>query len=115
RYHEKGGPEVLKVEEMPDPEPSEGQVRLRLDAVAIGYADILRRSGGYYPVPTTLPHIPGGQVVGTVDRTGPGVDGGLTGKQFMGNVSGAYAEYGLASAAGLRPLPNGVSAVDALA
>jgi NADPH2:quinone reductase len=115
RYHEKGGPDVMKVEEMPDPQPGEGQVLLKIDAVAIGYADVLRRSGGYYPVPTTLPHIPGGQVVGTVEKLGAGVDASLLGKQFMGNVSGAYAEYGVASAAALRPLPKGVGAVDALA
>src|SRR4051812_36798465 len=79
RYHEKGGPEVLQVEEIEVPEPGEGQALLRIEAVAIGYADILRRSGGYYPVPTPLPNIPGGQVVGTVEKVGAGADASLLG------------------------------------
>ena len=115
RYHEKGGPEVLQLEEVPDPQPDEGQALLRIDAVAIGYADVLRRSGGYHPVPAPLPHIPGRQVVGTVERVGPGVDPSLIGKQVMGAVNGAYAEYGVAGASSLQPLPHGVGAVDALA
>lgn len=115
RYHEKGGPEVLKLEEVPDPKPNEGEALLRIDAAAVGYADVLRRSGGYHPVPAPLPHIPGRQVAGTVERVGPGVDPSLVGKQVLSAVNGAYAEYGVASAGSLRPLPGGVGAVDALA
>ncbi len=115
RYHEKGGPEVLKVEELPIPEPGEGEVLVRILATGVSYADILRRSGGYYPVPVVLPHIPGAQMTGEVEKLGAGADPSLLGKKVFGSVtSGAYAEYGIAKADAVRPIPGGIDPVDAL-
>lgn len=116
RYHEKGGPEVLKLEEAAVPEPAEGEVLVRILATGVGYADILRRSGGYYPVPTELPHTPGSQMAGEVTKLGAGVDPSLMGKKVFGSVTtGAYAEYGLAKPEALRPIPDGIDPTSALA
>lgn len=68
-----GGPENLKyVEDFPDPEPKEGQVRVRVKAVALNHLDIWVRTGSLAVKPE-LPHILGADVSGVVDRVGPGV------------------------------------------
>jgi NADPH2:quinone reductase len=114
RFYEEGGPEVLKLEEMPEPEPAEGQVKVRIDVAGVSLADVQRRTG-HYRVRATFPAVLGGSMVGTVVAAGPGVDGSLVGKQFLGSSStGGYAQYGLASAAALEPIPEGVDAVAAL-
>src|ERR1700733_5850343 len=96
RYHEKGPPEVLKIEEFPTPEPQAAEVLVKIEACGIPYGDVLRRSGKHYPIPVVLPHIPSGGVAGTVEKVGAGVDATLVGKRVYGQVtSGGYAEYGV--------------------
>lgn len=68
----RGGPEVLKVRDAPDPEPQPGEVRVRVAAAGINFADILARMG-LYPDAPPLPAVVGFEVAGTVDRVGAGV------------------------------------------
>lgn len=74
RFHEVGGPEVLRTEDVDQPTPAAGQVRLRIAASAFNAADDGMR-GGFLPIPVQLPHVPGYDVSGTVDALGEGVDG----------------------------------------
>jgi NADPH:quinone reductase-like Zn-dependent oxidoreductase len=68
-----GPPEVLQVREAPDPEPKAGEVRVRVKAAGINFADLMARVG-LYPDAPPLPCVVGYEVAGTVDRVGAGVD-----------------------------------------
>jgi NADPH:quinone reductase-like Zn-dependent oxidoreductase len=68
-----GEPEVLEVREAPDPEPKAGQVRVRVKASGINFADILARMG-LYPDSPKLPAVVGYEVAGVVDGVGDGVE-----------------------------------------
>lgn len=115
RYHKKGPPEVLQTEEVPTPTPGEGEALVRVDATGVSYAEVLRRGEGYYPVQPTLPHVPGGLAVATVEAVGPGGDASLVGKRVLANVyTGSYAEKGLAKVASFRTIPENVDPVAAL-
>lgn len=67
-----GKPEVLTVQEAPDPLPSGGEVRIRVEAIGVNFADILGRMG-MYPDAPSLPYVPGYEVSGVVDALGQGV------------------------------------------
>ncbi|MBK8985065.1 MAG: zinc-binding dehydrogenase [Chloroflexi bacterium] len=67
-----GPPEVLKLQDAPDPIPRTGEVRLRVQAVGVNFADILGRMG-VYPDAPRLPYVPGYEVAGVVDVIGQGV------------------------------------------
>ena len=66
-----GGPQVLEVREAPDPEPKEGQVRIRVRAAGINFADVMARMGLYLDAPK-LPAVVGYEVSGVIDKLGPG-------------------------------------------
>lgn len=114
---EQGGPDVLRLVELPDPRPGPGEVLLKVEAAAVNFSDLMRRRGDVYPVPTPLPFVPGAEVAGTVAALGDGVDGLPLGTAVFGTVgadaSGGYAEYAVASAANLIPIPDGLGADDA--
>ncbi len=94
RYHTTGGPEVLQLEDVPTPAAAPGQALIRIEAAGVNYADVVRRSGGYYPVPTPLPHIVGAEVVGVVVGVGDGVPKSMIGTRVIGAPNGGgYAEY----------------------
>jgi NADPH:quinone reductase len=116
RFHEHGGPEVLRYEDVADPVPGPGQVLLRVLAAGVNYADASRRTGGTsYPRPTPLPFTPGSEVVGVVEKLGDGVSGverGATVMAWLGQ--GGYAELTVADAADLLPVPAGVKPAEAL-
>lgn len=106
RYHEKGAPEVMRVEEVETPRPDADEALVRVEAAAVHYGDVLSRSGAYYPVQRPLPTIPGWEVLGVVEAVGDGVDEALIGTRVMGSVtSGAYAEYAVGPISGLKPAP----------
>ena len=113
RYHRYGGPEVLQVDEVPEPHPGPGQVRIRVQACGVNPWDVKgragRRSGGK---PFKEPVIPGVEAAGVVDEVGPDVAGTAVGDAVFGfTVGGAAAEYAL-----LRHwshTPDTVSAVEA--
>jgi NADPH2:quinone reductase len=74
RYYQHGGPDVLKCEEVPTPRPAADEVLVRVEAAGVNYADTVRRNGDYYPVPTVLPAIPGGEIGGSIEALGEGVN-----------------------------------------
>ena len=107
RIHQYGGPDVLRLDEVPVPTPGPGQVLLRLEAVGINFIEIYQRTGVYQ---ATVPFIPGGEAGGTVLAAGPGVSGVKAGDRVVSaNVQGAYAEHALVSADRAVLLPDGVS------
>ena len=77
-----GPPEVLKLQEAPDPVPRTGEVRLRVEASGVNFADILGRMG-VYPDAPAIPYVPGYEVAGTIDLLGQGVTGLKEGEKVM--------------------------------
>lgn len=87
-----GGPEKLQVREAPDPTPAAGQVRIRVQASGINFADILARQG-LYPDAPKIPCVVGYEVSGTVDAVGAGVSESWIGKDtFALTRFGGYAD-----------------------
>ncbi len=78
-----GGPEVLKVKESDDPEPKAGEVRIRVGAAGINFADIMARMGQYPDFPG-IPGVAGYEVSGEIDALGEGVDSSWQGKDVIG-------------------------------
>jgi len=78
----RGGPEKLQVREAPDPQPKRGEVRIRVAAIGINFADILARKG-LYPDAPRLPAVVGYEVSGSVDQVGGGVDEALLGRDVV--------------------------------
>ena len=116
RYHEKGAPEVLRVEDAPMPSPGEGQVLIRVEASGVSYGEVLQRGGRFYPVPVTLPAHPGLKIAGVVEQVGPGADAALVGRRvYVTLTGGGYSEYVVAPSSGCIVLPEGVASVDAVA
>jgi NADPH2:quinone reductase len=109
RVHEFGGPEVLRFEDVPDPEPGPGQVVLRVEAIGVNPVDTYVRAGTYGP--RSFPFTPGSDAAGVIDAVGPGVRGLKPGNRVYTSrtESGAYAERVLAAEASVHPLPASVS------
>jgi len=109
RYHEYGEPEVLTLEEADIPTPGPGQVRIRAEAIGANFVDTkLRRgpaSGPLFVRP--LPAVLTGDVVGTVDAVGPDVDVEI-GRRVASLAEDAFADYVVADAQWLAPVPDGL-------
>ncbi|MCW5828055.1 MAG: zinc-binding dehydrogenase [Deltaproteobacteria bacterium] len=87
-----GEPEVLKVREATDPEPKAGEIRIRVEAAGINFADIMGRMGMYPDLPG-IPIVVGYEVAGKVDMAGEGVDRGWIGKNvFAMTRFGGYSD-----------------------
>src|SRR5947209_1824603 len=120
RFHEYGGPEVLRYEDAEQPVPGPREVRVRIAASAFNPVDDGIR-GGYLreAFPVTLPHIPGIEVAGTVDATGEDVTEVRVGDDVVGFLpmvaDGAAAEYVVAPAEVLTAAPTSISLADAAA
>jgi NADPH:quinone reductase-like Zn-dependent oxidoreductase len=109
RFHQYGDPVVLRYEDVDQPVPGAGQVRVRVAATSFNPADANIRAGLMLKcIPVTLPHTPGIDVAGTVDALGAGVTGVQVGDQVVGFLptarAGAAAEYVLAPADVLTPV-----------
>lgn len=114
RFHSTGGPEVLVYETIPDPVPGPGEVLIRVEAAGMNFSDVLRRRGDPYPAPSPLPFIPGSEVAGTIAALGPGVTGIAPGTLvYAAPRAGGYAQYVVAQAAGVIPIPDGITAAQA--
>jgi NADPH:quinone reductase len=113
RVHEFGGPEVLRIDELPVPEPGPGEVRVRIEASGVNFIDIYFRSGQYKgALPLTL----GQEAAGVVEAVGPGVSGVEVGNRVAyASVQGSYAEQQIVPAERLVPVPEGVSSEQACA
>jgi NADPH2:quinone reductase len=113
QIHETGGPEVLRLAELPIPQPGPGQVLIRVEAVGVNFIEIYFRKGTYK---AALPFTPGTEAAGTVEELGPGVTGFATGDAVASvSVLGSYAEYALVSAAQLVKVPAKLSMEQAAA
>lgn len=107
RFHEHGGPEVLRLEEVPLPEPGEGEARVRVRFAGVNFIDVYRRTG-LYPVPG-LPAVPGAEASGVVEAVGPGVTEVAEGDRVaFWDAPGAYAEAVVHRAERLLSLPDEV-------
>ena len=113
RVHELGGPEVLRYEDVPSPEPQAGQALVKIEAIGLNYVDCNFRMGAYQ---AALPFIPGMEAAGTVAATGSGVVGIHVGDRVVyAPHMGAYAEYSVVPADRLVPIPDGMDARTATA
>lgn len=105
-----GGPDVLALVERPRPEPSRGEVRIRVRATAINRADLLQRMGAYPAPPDAPPDIPGLEFAGEVEALGPGVERLALGDRVFGLVGGGgYAEQLVAHERAVAKIPAGLS------
>lgn len=87
-----GGPEKLQLQELPDPAPQPGELRVRVKASGVNFADILARRG-LYPDAPPKPCVVGYEVSGVVDEVGAGVDGSWMGREVFGLTRfGGYAD-----------------------
>src|SRR6267378_3683819 len=108
RYHQHGGPDVLRFEDVEVGEPGPGQVRIRNKAVAVNYRDVLMRKGIHavksFPIGIGL------ESAGVIDAIGPEVEGFAVGDRvaYAGMPEGSYAQVRTVPAARLIALPDGI-------
>ncbi|MHB1491271.1 MAG: quinone oxidoreductase family protein [Cellulomonas sp.] len=109
-----GGPEILRLVEIPEPSPAPDEVLVQVDAAGVNFIDTYRRSG-LYPMP--FPHVVGGEGAGTVIALGRDVDGVAVGDRVAWHASrsGSYAEVVAVPASGTVPVPEGVPTTSAAA
>jgi len=116
RFHEFGGPEVLRYEDAERPTAGEGQALIRVAGSAFNPADNGIRSGSL-PFPVSLPHVPGYDVSGTVEALGAGVRDLEVGDTVVGFIpmgaDGSAAEYVVAPADALVKAPSSIELADA--
>jgi putative PIG3 family NAD(P)H quinone oxidoreductase len=111
-----GGPEVLALVEREAPEPSRGEVRVRVRATAVNRADLLQRMGAYPAPADSPPDIPGLEIAGEVEAIGVGVERLAIGDRVFGLVGGGgYAEGVVSHERALAKMPDGMSFEDAAA
>ena len=112
RVHRFGPPEVITLEDVPKPEPRNGEVVVQVKAAGIGPWDALIRSGKS-ALPQPLPLVLGSDLSGVIDSIGPGVEQFRVGDEVFGvtneRFTGAYAEYALAKAAMIAPKPKSLN------
>jgi NADPH:quinone reductase-like Zn-dependent oxidoreductase len=111
-----GGPEVLElVEELTNPEPGPGEVRIKVLAAGTGFTDSFIRRGRYPDFKGPLPFTPGYEIVGVIEKTGSGVAAPPEGQMVADLcVVGGYAQYAIRPARFLVPVPDGVDPVQAV-
>jgi NADPH2:quinone reductase len=113
RVHQYGGLEALRYEDIPVPQPGQGEARVKIEAIGVNFIDIYHRMGRYQG---SLPFTLGQEAAGTVDAVGPGLTDVKPGDRVVyASVQGAYAEYAIAPAWRLVPVPTSVSAQQATA
>jgi NADPH:quinone reductase-like Zn-dependent oxidoreductase len=111
-----GGPEVLQMTEEPTiPDPGVGEVRIRVLAAGTGFTDTMIRRGRYPDFKGPLPFTPGYELVGVVDKRGPGVAQPLEGHMVADLcMVGGYSQYAIRPARFLVPVPDGVDPAEAV-
>jgi len=106
---EPGGPAVLVLSEVPDPEPAAGEVVIKVAAAGLNRADLMQRQG-FYPPPPGAPPYPGLECAGRIAALGAGVIGWRVGDEVCALLAGGgYAELVAVPAGQLLPLPEGIS------
>jgi NADPH:quinone reductase-like Zn-dependent oxidoreductase len=120
RFHELGGPEVLKIEDLPSREPGKGEARLRVQAIGLNRAESMFFHGRYLEAPK-LPARLGYEAAGVVDAVGSGVDKSWLGKQvstipsFSMNAYGVFGEEAIIPVVALGEYPARLSAAEGAA
>jgi NADPH2:quinone reductase len=114
RYHQLGGPEVLRIEEVPDPAPGDGEVLIAVEAVGANAIDTVFRAGTS-PWPRPLPGALTGDVVGRVVAIGRGVTTAAAGDRVAALTEDAFADLVTADASWLAPVPEQADAAEATA
>ena len=110
-----GPPEVLEVREAPDPEPKAGEVRIRVEATGVNFADIMGRLGIYPDLPP-MPVVPGYEVGGRIDAVGTGVEGSWVGRDVLAVTRfGGYADTVCVPTNQVFARPANMSALEAAA
>jgi len=106
RVNDFGGPDVLRIEEVPDPRPDSGQLLVRIKAAGINPVDTYIRSGAYARKPS-LPYTPGTDAGGVVEAVGAGVKGFKAGDRVYtnGSITGTYAELAICEESRVHHLP----------
>jgi len=120
RVHQYGGPEVLKLEQMPWPEPKEDEIRVRVVAAGVNPVDALIRSGVFAKFfHSKLPLVPGYDIAGTVDRVGAKIMRFKVGDAvyaYLGlKEGGGYAEYAVATENEAAAKPKTLNFIEAAA
>jgi NADPH:quinone reductase len=110
RVNEFGGPEVLRLEEVPTPQPGPGELLVRMHAAGVNPVETYIRAGSYARLPQ-LPYTPGNDGAGVVEQIGADVTELKAGARVYtaGSISGTYAEFALCKTEQLHPLPANVS------
>jgi len=109
-----GGPDVLKLETVPDPIAGTGQVRVRVHAIGVNPYDTYMRAGGYAIKPD-LPYTPGADAAGVIDQVGEGVTPWKIGDRVyvsgtaLGKAHGAYAQYAVCTPEQVHRLPDRIT------
>jgi NADPH:quinone reductase-like Zn-dependent oxidoreductase len=114
--HQYGGPDVLKLEDYPDPVPGPGEVLVRVAAASVNPIDYKRRAGltkEFYPM--HFPGLIGVDMAGTVVKIGRGVEGVSAGDQVFAMADNTYAELCVVNAAVLAKIPRGLDLIRAAA
>lgn len=108
RVSRTGGPEVLRLEDVPRPQPGPGQLLIRVEAAGVNFVDVYQRKGLYR---APLPFTPGRELAGVVVAVGDGVATARPGDRVVSETAvGAYAEYAIVSDERAISLPAGVDA-----
>ncbi|MFG1681115.1 zinc-dependent alcohol dehydrogenase family protein [Nonomuraea sp. NPDC049269] len=121
RFHEVGGPEVMRLEDLETGDPGPGEVRIRVDAIGVNRAEALFRSDRYIEPVKRFPGRLGSEAAGVVEAVGPEVTGFEEGQAvstvpaFSQNDYGVYAAQAIVPAAALLHRPDGVDAVSGAA
>jgi putative PIG3 family NAD(P)H quinone oxidoreductase len=111
-----GGPEVLRLSDVADPEPGPGQVVLEVAATAVNRADLMQRRGVYNAPPGVPANIPGLEASGRIAELGADVTGWRVGEEVCALLAGGgYAERVVVPVGQLLPVPKGLSLVEAAA
>jgi NADPH2:quinone reductase len=109
QFSEFGGPEMLRIEEVPEPTPGAGEIVIRVAAVGLNFFDTLVLRNRYQVTPT-LPHSPGAEVAGTIEAVGPDVSSLKPGQRVVAFIGGNGAREKVATKArNAVPIPDGVS------
>lgn len=105
-----GPPQVMQLEQVPRPEPGEGQVLIEAEAIGVNFVDTMRRSGNH-PAAPHPPFTPGIEVCGRIVQSGPGVQGFVVGQRVIGRTvtGGAYAQMVVADACFTVPCPESIA------
>lgn len=109
-----GGPEVLQLQERPQPQPAPHEILIRVKAAGINRPDVFQRQGGYPPPPGAPADIPGLEVAGVVEAVGAAVTRWQPGDLVCALLGGGgYAEWAVVDARHCLPIPRGWSFTEA--